>query len=384
MDRDPQWGREKFFRGRKVDEIMSYRIAKSGKPYTIAEDLIAPAAQDIAAIMFGEKEMQQISQIPLSDTTVNRRIFEMAENVENEIIMRIRKSKFFSLQLDESTDCQNAAQLICFAKYGYKNEVVDDFLFCKELQRTTGEEIFKSVNSYITGNNISWENCVGVCSDGARAMVGKHSGLLARIKEVSPNVTWVHCMIHREALVSKNMPPNLMSVLDTEVKIINFIKARPLNSRIFAHIYKEMGSEHQHLFLHTEVRWLLRGRVLTRLFELKEEVFVFLNDNDKDKKFTNFLTDEEWLCRLAYLSDIFLKLNELNLSLQGEQLNILVANDKIKAFTKKIDLWCSYCKENNFAAFPTLECFVIENKFKVIQSIVKDITSSLDRFKMSI
>lgn len=314
---------------------VSYRIAKSGKPYTIAEELIAPAAQDIAAIMFGEKEKQQISQIPLSDTTVSRRIFEMAENVENEIIMRIQKSKFFSLQLDESTDCQNAAQLICFAKYEYKNEVVDDFLFCKELQRTTGEEIFKLVNSYITGNNISWENCVGVCSDGARAMVGKHSGLLARIKEISPNVTWVHCMIHREALVSKNMPPNLMSVLDTGVKIINFIKARPLNSRIFAHICKEMGSEHQHLLLHTEVRWLSRGRVLTRLFELKEEVFVFLNDNDKDKKFTNFLTDEEWLCRLAYLSDIFLKLNELNLSLQGEQLNILVANDKIKAFTKK-------------------------------------------------
>ncbi|XP_071051367.1 protein FAM200B-like [Onthophagus taurus] len=71
---------------------VSYRIAKSGKPYTIAEDLIVPAVQDIAAIMFGEKEMQQISQIPLSDTTVSRRIFEMAENVENEIIMRIRKS----------------------------------------------------------------------------------------------------------------------------------------------------------------------------------------------------------------------------------------------------------------------------------------------------
>ncbi|XP_023242703.1 zinc finger BED domain-containing protein 5-like [Centruroides sculpturatus] len=68
--------------------------------------------------------------------------------------------------------------------------------------------------------------------------------------------------------------------------------------------------------------------------------------------------------RLAYLSDIFLKLNELNLSLQDEQLNIFMDNDKIKAFTKKIDLWCSYCKEINFAAFPTLESFVIENKRK--------------------
>ena len=83
------------------------------------------------------------------------------------------------------------------------------------------------------------------------------------------------------------------------------------------------------------MRWFSRGGVLTRLFELKDEVFEFLNDNVKIKKCIHFLTDEEWLCRLAYLSDIFLKLNELNLCLDGGQLNIFMANDKNQSLYKE-------------------------------------------------
>lgn len=357
---------------------VSYRIAKTGKPYTIAEELILPAAQDIVNIMFGEKEKQQLSQIPLSDTTVGRRIHEMADDIEKELILRIQRSKFYSLQLDESTDCVNAAQLICFIKYEYLGQILEDFFFCKPLQlRTTGEDIFKLIDSYVKENNILWENCVGVCSDGARAMIGKYSGLLARIKEIAPNVTWVHCIIHREALASKNLSEDLKLVLDTAVKIINFIKARPMNSRIFSKMCQEMGSEHQQLLLHTEVRWLSRGKILTRLFELKDEVFVFLSDFDKDKKFVDLLNDENWLCKLAYLSDIFFKLNELNTTLQGKKLNIFSANDKIESFKKKIILWCSYIKEMNFAAFPTLESFITEHKIKVTEPFLKNISEHL-------
>jgi hypothetical protein len=105
------------------------------------------------------------------------------------------------------------------------------------------------------------------------------------------------------------MPSKFKTVLENNVKIINFIKARPLNSRLFSLLCDDMGSEHKQLLLHSEVRWLSWGKVLTRLFELRQEVLLFVREIKED--YTSFLVDDMWLSILAYLSDVFSKLNEL-------------------------------------------------------------------------
>ena len=39
--------------------------------------------------------------------------------------------------------------------------------------------------------------------DGAWAMCGRNSGVVTKILELNPNISWTHCSLHREALVSK-------------------------------------------------------------------------------------------------------------------------------------------------------------------------------------
>ncbi|CAM5112037.1 unnamed protein product [Natator depressus] len=107
---------------------------------------------------------------------------------------------------------------------------------------------------------------------GATSMLGKCTGFLAQTKKVASDVSWTHCSIHRQALVAKRMPERLKKVLDNAVKTVSVIKSWPTNSRIFYILCKEMGSVHNCLLTHTEVRWLSRGKIPVCLFELRMEI----------------------------------------------------------------------------------------------------------------
>jgi hypothetical protein len=78
-----------------------------------------------------------------------------------------------------------------------------------------------------------------------------------------------------------------------------------------------MGSIHVNFLLHTAVRWLSRGKVFVRVFEMRQEIYVFLNEQNHE--LADHFVDVPWLCRLAYLADIFY-INDLNLMMQGKTL----------------------------------------------------------------
>lgn len=176
-------------------------------------------------------------------------------------------------------------------------------------------DVFEALNDCILKNELDWNKCVGLTTDGAGAMAGHKTELMARVMQVAPNVKWTHCSIHREALAVKKMSTEHKTILDELVKIVNYIKSRPLNSRIFTKLCQEMGSKHEQLFLHTEIRWLSRENVLTRFLKLADEVRILLCDGTyKQFILREKLNDFSWLCKIAYLADLFTHLNVLNFS----------------------------------------------------------------------
>lgn len=68
--------------------------------------------------------------------------------------------------------------------------------------------------------------------------------------------------------------------------------------------------------------------------------------------------DNDWLAKLAYLADIFAKLNELNTSLQGRDCTILKLYDRVNGFLKKAALWKRYCAQGDFSCFPQFDAFM--------------------------
>jgi hypothetical protein len=121
------------------------RIAKTRKPISSSYE------------RYGKNYVwQQVTKffnfIPLSSGTVGRRINYtiqyntyytcMAGNVESQLIERAKKSPYYALQIDETTDVTNDANLMCYVRYAHDSNIHDDILFCKTLPtRNTGEKI---------------------------------------------------------------------------------------------------------------------------------------------------------------------------------------------------------------------------------------------------
>ncbi|KAI4811174.1 hypothetical protein KUCAC02_014091 [Chaenocephalus aceratus] len=171
--------------------------------------------------MVGKDAAAKLRSVPLSNDTIRRRIEDMSADIKSQLLERLRGTTF-AVQLDESTDVSGSAQLIALVRYPWEGRIQEDFLFCQELTgRATGAQ----------------------SNDGSYPL---------------------HCMLHRQALASKSLSPELQSVLSTVVSVVNHIKCKP-QSRLFGQLCREMGAGQDTLLFHSEVRWLSRGKVLQRV-----------------------------------------------------------------------------------------------------------------------
>ncbi|XP_068993482.1 zinc finger BED domain-containing protein 5-like [Neodiprion pinetum] len=338
----------------KASFEIAYLIAKQKKPHTIGEELIKPCVLKATQIILGEESEQKMKSISLSNNTVKRRIDDIAADIKSQIINKLKLSPFFAISCDESTDITNCAQLIVYVRYISGDIIEEEILYSQFLTAgTKSEDIFNSISDFIKKNDLDWNKLIGLCTDGAPAMIGVRSGLAQKLKEKNPSIVSTHCVIHRQALASKTLPQNLRQILDSAIQIVNYIKSSALNSRLFTLLCEDLDSDHRVLLFHTEVRWLSKGNMLARLYELKEEVILFLEFKEKNI-FLQMFKNEQFQCKLAYLADIFDTLNQLNLKLQGQNGTLISNYDYIQGFISKLQLWDQKVSAENLLCFSRL------------------------------
>ena len=88
-------------------------------------------------------------------------------------------------------------------------------------------------------------------------MIGCYRGFIALLKKTVPNVFTIHCVIHRQHLVAKNLSEKLNVSLQFVITSVNAIKTRALKDRLFRQLCHENSEQFERLLLQTEVRWLL-------------------------------------------------------------------------------------------------------------------------------
>ena len=138
--------------------------------------------------MIGDFAAQELKTVPHSNNTICKRIEKIADDT-NDIIRTSNKD----------------ANLICYVRFIDKNgDIIEDLLFCKPiLLSCKAHDLFAILNNFFEDNNVDWKYCVGLCTDGARAISGCFSGSRVLVQGVGPRAKWTHCLIQREALASQ-------------------------------------------------------------------------------------------------------------------------------------------------------------------------------------
>ncbi|CAG2217955.1 unnamed protein product [Mytilus edulis] len=158
--------------------------------------------------------------------TASRSLRYLSPKVQNELIQcceveirerlidNCKKSKFFAVCADETTDVSVKEQLSICVRYvdSDTNDIREDFLGFVEPGQVDAEHISKAILENLQNWGLNLVNLRGQGYDGASVMSGVVSGVQQRIKELLSNAPYVHCKSHNLNLVVTDSCKNVRQV----------------------------------------------------------------------------------------------------------------------------------------------------------------------------
>ena len=154
-----------------------------------------------------------------SKQSIHEMIVVLAEVIENDILSKVRKSKFYSIMLDETTDCTVTEQLSVHVRFiDEEGKLCSLFLKIIDLLQPEiesldsaeedtrisagAETVTKRVLDFLDVHSLDGSKIVGIGTDGATVMIGCRNGVVKRMQNVCKAAVGIHCAAHRLNLAS--------------------------------------------------------------------------------------------------------------------------------------------------------------------------------------
>ncbi|XP_053177223.1 SCAN domain-containing protein 3-like [Scomber japonicus] len=369
----------------------SWLLAKHNKPFTDAEvfkEMMVVVLEEFATDKSMDGVIGSVKQMSLSARSAARRVEALSDRVQGEIITGVSHANYFSLAIDESTDNTDVAQLCVYVRYFDGKNFKEELLSLSPLEgHTTGDAIFAKLEELFQLYSLTFQRVNLIVTDGAPAMMGKHRGLVSRLKELAPQMHGLHCLIHQSVLCAR-LSGELKDVMDKVMKVIHFVRGTSSTQhRLFRQLVAELeDAAHDDLLLHNDVRWLSKGKALDRFCALLNEIKAFLrmSKNKAAADHLILLEDEKFMSNVAFLSDIFGHLNQLNFQLQGRDKTIVDMVEKLESFTRKLEMLEADISTGRLLHFSTLKTAgqVTELMVDFIKRLRANFTSQFDDYSI--
>ncbi|XP_035990536.1 general transcription factor II-I repeat domain-containing protein 2A-like [Fundulus heteroclitus] len=205
------------------------------------------------------------------------------------------------------------------------------------------------------------------------------TGFAGLLRQSGVKCPILHCIIHQEALCAKTL--NFGHVMDWVTKVTNIIRGgnRSLCHRRLITFLDEVDAEYGDLQLHTDIRWMSRGKCLERFFALRSEIPVFLENSISAH--CGKLKDTKFLYDMAFLTDISAHLNHLNTLLQGRDQTVCDLYSHMTAFQRKLVLFIDGFSSPpaNLAHFPA--CAEIRKESRQCEIQIQKYRADLEKLQ---
>uniref|UniRef100_A0A672MSJ9 DUF4371 domain-containing protein n=1 Tax=Sinocyclocheilus grahami TaxID=75366 RepID=A0A672MSJ9_SINGR len=302
--------------------LCGFTCAYESEKNAISEGEIVKQCTIEMAKAFGyEKTAKNFESASLSHRTVACRISDIQCQIQEKPKHTINNCRYFSLTLDESTDATDVSQLLIFARVITENfDIQEKLLNLASLHSTTKEEdIFKAVKNPVREYG-GFAKLPAVVTDGAPVTQGTISGLAGLLKKSDDNCPVLNkYYLLQEALCAKTL--DFGHVMNVMMKVTNLIRGgnRVLNHRKFAVFLDEVSAAYGDLLMHTDIRWM-----------------------------------SQYLCDMAFLTDMTMHLNNLNTQLQEWAQMVSDIYVQMNAFQHKFNLFHNGCSSVpvNLTHFP--------------------------------
>ncbi|MCO5547932.1 hypothetical protein L7F22_001387 [Adiantum nelumboides] len=151
--------------------------------------------------------------IPISDSygtygnamAAREMLNAMCQHIRGELVKKLKKSAYFSLSIDESTDRRLEKHLIVYVTYlSSTGDVEVNFLQLLKIEKADGETIYNAIINLLGDLKLDTPQFVAIATDGCSTMVGRIRGVVARLQRKFHSLLGIHCIAHREALAAKD------------------------------------------------------------------------------------------------------------------------------------------------------------------------------------
>ena len=170
-----------------------------------------------------------------SNKSIQEMLYCISEVIESKILNDLCESEHFSLMFDETTDCTITEQLTIHGRYISKQtgELKNCYLTtidvlgpelealrsCHDTESCISvgaSTITKRILEFTDKASLDMTRLRGISTDGAATMIGCRTGVVVRLKELTPSAVTVHCAAHRLNLASSQAANKVQYVKKSE------------------------------------------------------------------------------------------------------------------------------------------------------------------------